>query len=299
MQEFKVAMPRLFLAILLALVISKPLELKIFEKEINRKIDQKRTELDSIAIAGVTNNFSQIGIYEMKITALNNEIIRKENYRNQLQREYDFERFGKKTPGTTGIPGIGTNAQKKESQLNQSVSDLQQTLNRNQPQITKFNREINKLEGLKQIAIANQKPNIDNYDGLAARIDALGALSSESSAMNLANLFLILLFIAIETSPIFTKLISSKGPYDDLLEKHEHSIEIYKIEQMSKNNQKTNERLEIVIQSGNNAVTEELEGNRNLMKLIVEAETELAQEMINQWKEDEMGKIKNGKTKKK
>ena len=32
-QEFKVAVPRLFLAILLALVISKPLELKIFEKE--------------------------------------------------------------------------------------------------------------------------------------------------------------------------------------------------------------------------------------------------------------------------
>ena len=31
---------------------------------------------------------------------------------------------------------------------------------------------------------------------------------------------IILLFIAIETSPIFVKLISSKGPYDDLLEKH-------------------------------------------------------------------------------
>jgi hypothetical protein len=107
-----------------------------------------------------------------------------------------------------------------------------------------------------------------------------------------------LLFIAIETSPIFVKLISAKGPYDDLLEKHEHSIENFKIEQMSKLNQKTNERLEIVIQSGNNAVREELEGNRNLMKRIIDAETELAQEMINQWKEDEMGKIKTGRHKK-
>jgi len=83
-----------------------------------------------------------------------------------------------------------------------------------------------------------------------------------------------------------------------LLEKHEHSIENFKIEQMSKLNQKTNERLEIVIQSGNNAVREELEGNRNLMKRIIDAETELAQEMINQWKEDEMGKIKTGRNKK-
>ena len=67
---------------------------------------------------------------------------------------------------------------------------------------------------------------------------------------------------------------------------------------MSKLNQKTNERLEIVIQSGNNAVREELEGNRNLMKRIIDAETELAQEMINQWKEDEMGKIKTDRHKK-
>src|SRR5690606_22700365 len=36
--EWKLAIPRLVLAVLLALVISKPLELKIFEKEINRKL---------------------------------------------------------------------------------------------------------------------------------------------------------------------------------------------------------------------------------------------------------------------
>ena len=64
---------------------------------------------------------------------------------------------------------------------------------------------------------------------------------------------------------------------------------------MSKLNQKTNERLEIIIESGNNAVREELEGNKNLMKRIIEAETELAQELINQWKEVEMEKIKIGR----
>lgn len=286
------------MAILLALVISKPLELKIFEKEINRKIDSKKSEETIKAKTAINNGFPEITELEKKIAVLKNEIISKETYRNQKQQEYDFERFGKKTAGTTGIPGIGTNAQKKEIQLNESETDLKQTINRNQPKIDQHEIDIKQLYSSRDNEFSNQKPNIDKYDGLAARIDALGVLSAESNAMNLANIFLILLFIAIETSPIFVKLISAKGPFDDLLEKHEHSIENFKIEQMSKLNQKTNERLEIVIQSGNNAVREELEGNRNLMKRIIDAETELAQEMINQWKEDEMGKIKTGRHKK-
>jgi hypothetical protein len=297
-QEFKVAIPRLFLAILLALVISKPLELKIFEKEINRKIDSKKSEETIKAKTAINNGFPEITELEKKIEALKNEIVTKETYRNQKQQEYDFERFGKKTAGTTGIPGIGTNALKKEIQLNEAETDLKQTVSRNRPKIDQYEIDIKQLYLSRDTEFSKQKPNIDKYDGLAARIDALGVLSSESSAMNLANIFLILLFIAIETSPIFVKLISAKGPYDDLLEKHEHSIENFKIEQMSKLNQKTNERLEIVIQSGNNAVREELEGNRNLMKRIIDAETELAQEMINQWKEDEMAKIKSGRHKK-
>lgn len=297
-QEFKVAVPRLFLAILLAIVISKPLELKIFEKEINRKIDSKKSEETIKAKTAINNGFPEITELEKKISGLKNEIISKETYRNQKQQEYDFERFGKKTAGTTGISGIGTNAQKKEVQLNEAETDLKQTVSRNQPKIDQYEIDIKQLYLSRDNEFSIQKPNIDKYDGLAARIDALGVLSSESNAMNLANIFLILLFIAIETSPIFVKLISAKGPFDDLLEKHEHSIENFKIEQMSKLNQKTNERLEIVIQSGNNAVREELEGNRNLMKRIIDAETELAQEMINQWKEDEMGKIKTGRHKK-
>jgi hypothetical protein len=39
-----------------------------------------------------------------------------------------------------------------------------------------------------------------------------------------------LLFIAIETAPIFVKLISARGPYDELLELHEDQVKLYKNE---------------------------------------------------------------------
>lgn len=296
-QELKVASPRLILAVLLALVISKPLELKIFEKEINRKIDAKKTEEAIKAKKSINKGFPEITELENKILALKKENKEKETFRNQKQQEYDFERFGQKTSGTTGIPGIGTNAMKKEVQLNEAESDLKETVKHNQVKIDHYEKEIKELYASRQQEFKKQKPNIDQYDGLAARIEALGILSSESEAMNLANIFIILLFIAIETSPIFVKLISARGPYDDLLEKHEHSIETFKIEQMSKLNQKTNERLQIIIETGNNKVKEELEGNKTLTKKIIDAETELGDELIRQWKEEELRKIKRDQKK--
>ena len=42
-----------------------------------------------------------------------------------------------------------------------------------------------------------------------------------------------LLFISIETAPIFVKLISSRSPYDYLLEEHEHVFKMNNLERMN------------------------------------------------------------------
>ena len=59
-------------------------------------------------------------------------------------------------------------------------------------------------------------------DGLAARLDALNRISKGSAAIMMANWFIILLFIAIESAPVLVKLMSPKGPYDDLLQTIEY-----------------------------------------------------------------------------
>ena len=40
-----------------------------------------------------------------------------------------------------------------------------------------------------------------------------------------ASVFILLLFVMIETAPILTKLLSSKGPYDNLLLQSEYEYE--------------------------------------------------------------------------
>jgi hypothetical protein len=82
----------------------------------------------------------------------------------------------------------------------------------------------------RQIEFEKQVPGIDGFDGFAARMDGLAKLTTESEAMATAQLFLVLLFMAIETAPIFVKLISARGPYDELLELHEDQVKLYKYE---------------------------------------------------------------------
>jgi hypothetical protein len=226
--EWKLAIPRLVLAVLLAMVISKPLELKMFEREINRKLDEKKTEFIAQSKANLAKGFPEIQELEAKIDTLKGEVIGAEAFRDQLQKEYDAERFGEKTSGTSGIVGLGTNAKKKEQQLDAAQLALDDLRKRNQVRIDTLETQIREFMALRQAEFEKQQPGIEGFDGLAARMDALSALTSESSAMAMANVFIMLLFIAIETAPIFVKLISSRGPYDELLELHEEKVKLFK-----------------------------------------------------------------------
>ncbi len=291
--EFRIAIPRLILAILLAIVISKPLELKIFAKEINNKIDQQKTALATNAKISIAKSYPEILAIEKKILILKSEIKSKEIFVSKKQKKYDDERFGVKTAETTGIPSIGVNALKAEKQLDESQKDLEKTKADNAIKIIGYEKQIALLDSVKNNSFLSQKPNIDNYDGLAARISALSTLSSESSAMNLANIFLILLFIAIEISPIFVKIISSKGPYDDILEQHEHIIENYKLEKMAKLNQMTYEKIQVIMECSENDIKENIEVNMSIKKKISVAELAIAEERIRRWKDAELNKLKN------
>jgi len=226
--EWKLAFPRLILAVLLALVISKPLELKMFEREIDRKIDEKRTVFIAESKLSLAKGFPEIQQLETRIDTLTADIKGFENYRDHLQQEYDRERFGEKTSSTTGLVGLGTNARKREQQLDAAQVTLDELRLRNQIRIDTLEAQIHRFVVLRQIEFEKQQPGIEGFDGLAARIEALDALTKENDAMAVAIVFILLLFVAIETAPIFVKLISPRGPYDEYLELHEDKVSLFK-----------------------------------------------------------------------
>jgi hypothetical protein len=241
--EWKMAIPRLVFAVLLAIVISKPLEIKIFEREINRKLDEKKTEMIAQSKERLKLGFAEINDLEAKKDSLRAEVEAAMVFRDKLQKEYDFERFGTKSDETSGIVGIGTNAKKKEQQLDAAQNDLNNLRVAHQVRIDTLDAQIQRLTALRQAEFDKIQPNIDGFDGLAARLDGLQVLTEESNAMAMANIFIMLLFVAVETAPIFVKLISPRGPYDELLDLAEHRVKSYTKEQTVKVDGSSDKRL--------------------------------------------------------
>jgi len=290
-REAGMAVPRLALAVLLAFVISKPLELKIFEREILRIIDLQKAEQAFNSKVAVFQNFPEIEEAQGQIDRLQQEIREKESFRNQKQEEYDLERFGVQSSTTSGVPGIGRNARMKEQQLEDAQSDLEQTRTRNLARIDLLNTRIRQLTEQREQDFDNQRQTIETYDGFAARIDALSILTQQSRAVYLANLFIILLFIAVETAPIFVKLISPRGPYDDLLEKHEHVFSKQRIREVTKLEQETYENLHLLEERSKSTIRKELDVSRTTLREMTDAEIEIARKTIQHWKEMELKKI--------
>lgn len=118
-----------------------------------------------------------------------------------------------------------------------------------------------------KLSEAKAQPIITNLDGLTARINALNKL------LWLPSFFIFLLFLAIETSPIFAKLISPKGEYDFKLENEETAIKTWAEQQVQRREKMLKADIEISKKIYENiSKEEELYGYkqksaRNLMKL--------------------------------
>ena len=55
-------------------------------------------------------------------------------------------------------------------------------------------------------------------DNFIAQIEALGDLTEEDDSLKYASWMIMLLFILIETAPVFVKLITPRGPYDEAID---------------------------------------------------------------------------------
>jgi hypothetical protein len=231
------ALPRILLAIMIGIVISRPLELKIFDKEIRQKLktsylNGQRSKIDTLNKA-FTEKYS---LELTKLQALKTEKDSLEKDINRSRYILNQEVFGDKSNQTSGITGYGTYAKQKEIVVNQKVERLVQVRN----ELDLVDRIINtrkEIEGLNSTKLFNetQLDSLSSVAGFADRNYALGQLSfnpdgSRDVDTYLAISFISFLFILLECLPVFVKLMSDKGPYDVALQ----DIESIAVHQSSK-----------------------------------------------------------------
>jgi len=215
--EFLQATPRIILAIIIAIVISKPLEIKIFEKEINTVLLKEKNALALNNKKEVANYFqSDLDKNKVEIDSLKSEITKKEKEVNSLYETYITEAEG--TRGTMKL-GKGPVFKEKIAKHDLAKKDLDTIRKSNLAKIAEKERKNKTLQADLDKKVTETQPIIDAFDGLMARINALNKLPL------LPSLFIMLLFLAIETSPIIAKLLSPKGEYDFKLEDIETALQ--------------------------------------------------------------------------
>ena len=214
--EFLQATPRIILAVIIAIVISKPLEIKIFEKEINTVLLKEKNAMALNNKKEVANYFkSDLDKNKAEIDSLKSDITKKEKEVNALYETYIMEAEG--TAGTKKL-GKGPVFKEKIAKHNLAFAQLDTIKKMNLAKIAEKESKAKLLQSDLDKKITETQPIIDGFDGLMARINALDKLPWAPS------FFIMLLFLAIETSPIIAKLLSPKGEYDFKLEDLETAL---------------------------------------------------------------------------
>ena len=365
--EIWIAIPRFIIAVIISLVIAKPLEVRIFEKRILRQIqtneleqrdlDNKRVDT-AYRLTTLSNKLDEeekeIKTYEenkkddptdtdfinllSKIKDLESNIAQYKKQEREKQRKISgvFSRYtyldtltnkrkratlSKHLPTSVwkGISGTVSErdalTRKIENTSDEIITTKENIEKRRAEYVKSMNQKITeankdkiaaKEELFRQEAEARAKKDKLNdtnktaySENFITQIEALGTLTQwqedkyddEGNLLYKANNtmwwvsgLLMLLFIVIETAPIVVKLMSKKGVYDEKRKEYEVLSE-----QMIEDNIQT----QIALNRSNNQsiVQVDLSSNQKLLEKITNAQVEIAEQVVDNWKKEELSKI--------
>lgn len=258
-REFAMAIPRLILAVLISVVIARPLELKIFEKEIAPELVVMEQEKYALQERELMNRFVPYqDSLRSRVVLLKNEIAEKAMRRDELRRIAQEEADG---TGGSRRRNLGPIYKVKKADADRADQELAELSARNQERIAGI--EIILAESIRTMDNELGALERSRLNGPAARMEALDRITGNSSAIRWAHWFILLLFIAIETAPVFVKLISPKGPYDNLLRIAEHGFIVEESESLARSNAESKKRSETLPERESGFLRDRLDAELN------------------------------------
>jgi hypothetical protein len=229
-REILSALPRIIVAVIISIVIAKPLELRIFQKEIEPELilmEQRTFEEEENQVrARFTSHEKEL---QAQLDELNKILSEKVIQRDALLKLAQEEADG---TGGSRKKNLGPIYKLKKADADKAQKELDEyrlTEDRIRQTIIKKSARNDSLRNA-----ALDKLEFSHRDGPAARMEALANLKQKSEPIKWASLFVMLLILAIETAPVFVKLISAKGPYDNLIRIEEFSFSTKEKEQLAK-----------------------------------------------------------------
>jgi hypothetical protein len=211
-KQLWMAAPRLALALLIGFTIARPLELKIFEKEVDVQMAANRHQkmlLNDSLLQAESRGKLQAAQQERDRLTLRKTAI--EDSLHQLQQNYIRE-----ADGTGGSQQRGID---KLTRLKQQA--YESARGQYAPELAQLEQQVHYQDSLIAEAHAGRELRNRQYEeqvkadvGFLERNKALSDLSAHEPSVFWTSLLLSLLIILIETGPVLSKLIMNTGPYD-------------------------------------------------------------------------------------
>jgi hypothetical protein len=221
MKEIMTALPRFILAVLISVVIARPLEMKLFEKEINQEVIALMRDKSANYKVLVNKEFKELDDLIAQNRKLTAEINEKEQIRDELYNAVIAEAEGR---SITKEVGKGPVYREKQIQLARVEQELAELKTRNLKKIESNDTRIAKLQQLQDKEMGEGYQAVNDANGFLARTEAFNSLSIRNQHIGVVNWFIMLLFLVIEVSPVLVKLMLRKGPYDELLDVEERQV---------------------------------------------------------------------------
>src|SRR3954470_16051005 len=178
-QQILQASPRILLAIMIGIVISRPLELKVFDKEIRQKLKTAYLKGQHRKIDTLQKTYEQkYGMELAKTIDLKKEKDSLEKDINRSRYQLNQEVFGDKTNQTSGITGYGTYAKQKQGVLEEKQARLK-TVMESTDKMDQYLAQRKDFEGLNSLKLFTDK-QLDSLAAIAGFSDrnwALGQLT--------------------------------------------------------------------------------------------------------------------------
>ena len=243
-KDFIKIIPRLIVAFLIAIIISKPLEIQIFKNEIQSHLMIKSAREIANVDLKYASQFKELSKKKSFLDSQYNSML--------LIREKYYEEYKCECDGTCGtkLIGRGIECLSKKEKYSREIKLLIKVMIkikiRKEPEvlIDEEEKKENEYQFMDELALEKIKRdstlvNLHKMEnilkskvdqeitvvkasvnpGLIDYIRALNEIDKWSS------IFIIFIFVMIETAPIFTKLLSSIGPYDNLVLEYERAFE--------------------------------------------------------------------------
>lgn len=284
------ALPRLVLAVLLGFVISTPLELKIFESEIEAEIAENIERSKLTAQTQIEERYSRIPMLQAEMDTLRKEVSSKYRERQMAEQAYLAEITGEVQHGGSGLRGIGEIAAEKKDFRDQLESEYQVLKAANATKIEALQKDKEQWINRKQRDV-NERENVEERSkGLLARLEALANITRERPALLMAKWMITLLFIFIEIAPILFKMMTDNGPYEDKLELIRKKSKMYAAQEIQDLERRMGLRKSIALAKISEQSNYEKGTDQKLARNMADARLEVYSNAIHNWKQGQLEK---------